>query len=531
MAALKLHRLLVTLAVLTWIVVTGTPVDADTPFLTLLPGERADYRFDYNGDGSQIRIKLDASDLASVVLSIYTPEQTQTRSRGESVNPIGRGTLGRDQSLSWAGGFRIPGVFHAIVENRALGPVLYRLNISGDAVSGAAPVALPVPLAKSALVHEGGTRLLSVPMPPGAGANPRLAMPPLPLTCTHAQSIPATITQSTRLCANEIYPPLKIVGEGIGLYSDDARSAIVTSAGRQFAITVEGNGNWVEGVIIQARTDSRDVGAWLCLYDECVFPTKPTPTTLQGGIRYGGGILLRGTGTTIHSVTVKGGTIGIAMVGGRDNYIVDNELSDLNGWGSFNVGAVNSYFVGNVLNRENRGCTTPDGRKFLHGCETSGWVCLGCQSNVVASNHCEKSANCFYMSGERGLASNDNRLIANFCAGATDNCFEITFSQRNWLQDNVATVEVRTDAPCKYPFWIGGSVVYFKGNTWQCSISADDAFDQARDSTVIATNIINVTASTPLPAIRGQEIPIHEPAFFLNGDCVSWNSDGTCGNR
>jgi hypothetical protein len=210
---------------------------------------------------------------------------------------------------------------------------------------------------------------------------------------------------------------------------------------------------------------------------------------------YGGGILLKGSSSVVHGVTVHGGTIGIATVNGRGNYIVDNQLSDLNGWGSFNVSSVNSYFVGNVLNRENHPCTTPDGFKFEHGCETAGWVCLACSSNVIARNHCESSANCFYMSGERGLASNYNKLIANYCAGATDNCFELTFSRGNLLQDNVTTADRNTGGACKYPFWIGGSTVYFKNNTWECAITAADALDHATASTKARTSAIFLGAN------------------------------------
>lgn len=480
---------------------------ADTPTSTLLPGVRADYRFDYRGDGSQIKVAIDGSDPTAVALSIYTPAQLEAVRRGEVVTPIGRGMPSRDHSLFWAGGFKVPGVYHAFVENRSAAPITYRIDISGDGVSGAAQVyAVSAPMA-SGVVVEGGQKFLTMALPPVAGDPLKLPMPNAPSACTHANQIPGVIGKSIKLCPNEIYPPLRIVGNNIGLFTDDSRTAIVTSVGRQFAVTVEGASNWVEGVTIQARADPKDLGAWLCLYDECLFPTRPLTTTLKGGIGYGGGVLLRGSNSTVHGVTVRGGTIGIATVDGKGNYILENQLSDLNGWGSFNMGSANSFFVGNILNRDNHGCTTPDGRKFLHGCETSGWVCLGCQANMIARNHCELSANCFYMSGERGLASNDNKLIANYCAGASDNCIELTFSQRNVFQENVSTVDPNTDTPCKYPFWIGGSIVYFKDNTWECSIAADDAFNQARDSTVVATNIINIDEFNPPPGA-----PVSQPA-------------------
>jgi hypothetical protein len=112
--------------------------------------------------------------------------------------------------------------------------------------------------------------------------------------------------------------------------------------------------------------------------------------------------------------------------------------------------------------------------------------------NVIANNYCELSGNCFYMSGERNLASNNNNFLSNFCAGASDNCFEITFSFGNFLRDNITTYEPKSDKACKYPFWIGGSVVYFANNTWECANSEDTSFNQSRDSTTVATNIIRM---------------------------------------
>ncbi len=348
-------------------------------------------------------------------------------------------------------------------------------------------------------------RTLNVSLPPGSITTTlRLVMPPQPATCTAAKQITGPIDHSIKLCPGQIYLPLTIAGDNIALYADDARSAVVTSTGRQFALTVQGSNNWIEGVTIQASADARDAGAWLCLYDQCDFPTRPVTTTLRGGIRYGGGILLQGSNSTIHGVTVRGGTIGIATVDGNANKIIENQLSDLNGWGSFNVNSTESYYVGNVWSRDNHGCTTPDGRKFLNGCETSGWVCLGCTANLIAYDWCELSSNCFYMSGDRGLSSNDNNFFTNYCAGATNNCFEVTFSFGNTFRDNIATVESKTDAVCNYPFWIGGSIAYFANNIWECRVTEDDAFNQSRDSTTIATNIIrldNVLGALNAPAI------------------------------
>jgi hypothetical protein len=478
---------------------------AQAPLSTLQAGKSAEYRLDYLGDGSPIQVELTETDPNSLVVYVYTSDQIAAVHRGEKVTPIGRGTPTRADTLQWAGGFNIKGVYYVVIENHAQNAITYRISITGASVSGAAR-ALPSWVGATSIVTvEYGQRVLDVSLPPAAITTTlKLVMPPEPSTCTPVKQISGTINRSIKLCPGQIYPPLNIVGDNIALYTDDAHSAVVQSEGRQFAITMQGSNNWIEGVTIQASADPKDAGAWLCLYDECQVATATVTTTLKGGIIYGGGILLKGTDSVIHGVTVHGGTIGIATVDGHANKIIENQLSDLNGWGSFNLGSQGSYFVGNTWNRDNHGCTTPDGRTFKHGCETSGWVCLGCIANLTAYNACELSSNCFYMDGSRGLASSDNNFFSNYCAGATDNCFEVTFSFGNIFRDNITTAESKTDTMCNFPFWIGGSIAYFANNIWECRVSEDDAFNQSRDSTTVATNIIrldNVLGALNAPKI------------------------------
>ncbi len=479
-------------------------VFADAPVSTIQPGARTEYRLDYLGDGSAIKVLLTETDPSSLVVSVYTSDQIDAVRRNEQPVPKGRGMPTRADTLQWSGGFNFKGVFYVVVENHSQSAITYRVSITGDGVSGAARAAPAFPAATARVTEQSGQKFLLVNLPPSAVTTTlRLAMPPEPTACTTAKQITGTISRSIKLCPGEVYPPLKITGDNIALYADDARSAVVTSSGQQFAITLEGSNNWIEGVTIQARADPKDAGAWLCLYDECQFATRPVTTTLHGSILYGGGILLKGSNSTIHGVTVRGGTIGIATIDGNANKIIENQLSDLNGWGSFNVNSTESYYVGNVWSRDNHGCTTPDGRKFLSGCETSGWVCLGCTANLIAYDWCELSSNCFYINGDQG-SSNDNNFFTNYCAGATNNCFEVTFSFGNTFRDNIATVESKTDAVCNYPFWIGGSIAYFANNIWECRVTEDDAFNQSRDSTTIATNIIrldNVLGALNAPAI------------------------------
>lgn len=463
---------------------------ADEETLTLLPHAKHEYRFDYKGDKTQIDIVVEAPD--GVELDVFVPNQP---------DPIGQGSRGKD-GLHWSGKFNVPGVYRAVVQNKTDGPILYSIAFLGESVNNVGMILQDTAPSSANVSTQGGRKTLNLKLPSG---NVRLTSPLIPVNCTPANALPPIINTSLKLCPNEIYPPLHLVGNKLGLFGDDAHSAILNAAGRQFALVMEGNGNWLDGVVIQSAPDAADNGAFLCQYDECEFPTQPDKTIIKGGLGYGGGVLLLGANNLVHDVTVRGGTIGIATVDGYNNTLVENNLSDLNGWGSFNIRSANSVYVGNQFNRDNHGCTTPDGNKFEHGCETAGWVCLQCNNNLVLRNHCEASGNCYYMSGERGLASNNNRFVENYCAASPNNCFELTFSRGNILQDNVTTAHPQTGAACKYPFWIGGSTVYFGKNTWGCTISPQDSIGDAIKSTSVPTialalgntNVPFVTSATP----------------------------------
>lgn len=454
----------------------------DEQELTLLPNSKHEYRFDYRGDRTQIDIVVEAPE--GVELYVFVPEQPE---------PIGQGSR-KGNELHWSGKFNVPGAYRATIENKSPGPIRYSVAFLGESVSGVGMI-VPDPAPASAEVTNAGGRLtLNVNLPTGVR---RLQSPVMPPNCTPAGAVPPVVNTSLKLCPNEIYPPFRMVGNGIGLF-DDSHSAVINSAGRQFALVMEGTGNWIDGIVIQSSPDAADAGAFLCQYEECVFPTQPEPTVLRGGLNYGGGVLLLGANNVVHNITVRGGTIGVATVDGYNNTLVGNNLSDLNGWGSFNIRSTNSVYTGNHFDRDNHGCTTPDGQKFEDGCETAGWVCLQCTQNLIANNHCEYSGNCYYLSGERGLASNNNRFIGNYCAASPNNCFEFTFSKGNVLQDNIATAHPQSGASCKYPFWIGGSTVYFGQNTWGCAISPQDSVNDAIRSTNIPTLPLALGSNTPL---------------------------------
>lgn len=471
---------------------------ADEETLTLLPGQQHIYRFEYKGDRTEITVVVEGPE--GVELGVYEPEATE---------PVGRGAR-HGNGLMWVGKFRAPGVYRAIVTNPTSAPILYSLAVLGESVSGVGRVIEGAPQQNANVSTQGGRITLGVDLPTGTR---RLQSPVVPAQCTPASALPQIINTSIKLCPNEIYPPMHFAGSGIGLFGDDARSAVINGGGRQFVVVMEGTGNWIDGAVIQSAPDERDAGAFLCQYDECVFPTQPEPTKIQGGLAYGGGVLLLGANNVIHDTTVRGGTIGVATVDGYNNVLVGNQLSDLNGWGNFNLRSRNSVFSGNTFNRDDHPCTTPDGRTFENGCETAGWVCLQCAQNLIADNHCEYSGNCYYLSGERGLASNNNRFVGNYCAASPNNCFEFTFSRGNVLQDNIATAHPQTGTACKYPFWIGGSTVYFGKNEWGCSIGPQIAIEQATASTDVPT-VALALGNTELPFVTAAQ-PTRAPATAI----------------
>lgn len=451
--------------------------------MTLLPGAKHEYRFDYKGDRTQIDIIVEGPE--GVDLYVYVPDQPE---------PIGQGSRTRE-GLQWSGKFNVPGAYRATVVNTTQGPIIYSMAFLGESVSGVGQIVEEKSAPLAGVSQAGGRVTLEVNLPTGAR---QFQSPVAPDICTPANAMAPVMHTSVKLCASEIYSPFRMVGNGIGLFGDDAHSAVINGAGRQFVVVMEGTGNWIDGVVIQSAPDAADDGAFLCQYDECVFPTQPNPTTLRGGLEYGGGVLLLGANHVVHNTSVRGGTIGIATVDGYNNAFIENNLSDLNGWGSFNLRSNNSVFVGNHFDRDNHGCVTPDGRIFEHGCETAGWVCLQCNQNLIANNHCEYSGNCYYLSGERGLASNNNRFVGNYCAASPNNCFEFTFSHGNTLQDNITTAHPQSGVACKYPFWIGGSTVYFGNNTWGCAIAPETSLEHA----IASTNIPTVALS-----LDGADVP------------------------
>lgn len=306
-------------------------------------------------------------------------------------------------------------------------------------------------------------------------------IPPEPVDCTPADQMPDVVAESVKLCAGQTYRPFTLRGANIGVFGD--QRALIQASGRGFGIIAEGARLFIQNVTVRATTDAADAAVLLCLYPEC----KGRP----GGITYGGGILVRAPDTTVMDSDISGGVAGIAAERVSGLKLLNNRLDNATGWGSYNFAVESSVFVGNSLSYANRSCTTPDGGYLPTGCESAGWLCIACQKNIIARNTCTASGDCFYMNGEGNLHSNNNRFHQNECRAAPHNCYEVTFATGNEFVENIARADPDTGAACKYPFWVGGSHVYFSRNNWSCSISPETSIEHATASTHVPTKVEN----------------------------------------
>jgi len=116
------------------------PGDALTPagqWTPLATGQQAWYAFRYEGDGSQILVRMSVDPASSAAFEVWTPAQVQQWAAGDKVSPVGRGSvdsaLGGD--LVWTGNFKTSGTYYVIVSQTGSTPANYSLQVSGSAVS------------------------------------------------------------------------------------------------------------------------------------------------------------------------------------------------------------------------------------------------------------------------------------------------------------------------------------------------------------------------------------------------------------
>jgi parallel beta-helix repeat protein len=480
----------------------------------LAPHSALWFQFTYGGDRTPIEIHLLDGGAPDISFALYTPEAMALRGRGEPYKPIGQMSRASGEparELVWAGKFNGGGTYYVVVRNPSSLAHTIRLIARGSAVDFPHTIIQVTPLGsddgggadapqdRAALTSAGpaaplpanltaGGAWVDIPEYVGVGSF-SIPLTARPSRCTPANAMPGNVTRSILLCPNQLYAPFRVTGSNLTVYGDP--TALVQGPPRGFGITVTGNNVSIVGVRVAATTHPADVNKWLCLFEACTYNTMYQNETVRGGIGYGGGILLKDNANSavIHSI-VWGGTIGVASVRGHNNRIIGNTLSNLNGWGAYLMFTRRNFVVGNTFDDVNRGCVGPDGFYYGSGCESAGFACVGCQDSVVVSNTCARAGNCYYATGDGGLPSNANKFYNNHCAAASNNCFEITFSQANKFDYNVATSDPNTGQQCAYPFWIAGSIVEFgKHNDWACTRGQKRAEEESKSATPLPTEI------------------------------------------
>jgi hypothetical protein len=479
------------------------------------------YRFEYRGDRSPINVALDGFGAQDLELQVFTPEQVDPKTNEVRGTPVGRGGGNKSQTghdVFWSGGFAQGGTFYVAIVNKTDRTIIYRLNATGAAVTASAisaptnpdpgddtsnaprvriEMSTPTPQPQAAAMDyksawdslglllpkpdEAAVTSYAISYPPEMGLGPMVfSIPKAPDKCTPPDGVGEIITQSLKLCPNSVYRNLNLAGSGIGIFGDDAGTAVVRGEGRSFAVTAVGERLALQGLKIQASTDPLDANIWLCQYEKC----GDGPNAFPGSTVYGGGILLKASGTLVSDVTVNGGTTGIAIISGTDNYVVNNRFLYQTGWSSYNRYLVRTYFAGNAFNYANRSCKNPTGKGFYqNGCETAGWLCISCMDVNLVDNECRRGGNCYYVNGDGGVPSNNVKFFRNTCYGSPNNCFEATYSKKILFEKNAALRDPQTGLECNYPFWVGGSeIIWGRDNNWACTVSSDKAKSRSESS-------------------------------------------------
>ncbi|HSJ57873.1 MAG TPA: hypothetical protein VLC95_11870 [Anaerolineae bacterium] len=113
----------------------------------LQAGKSLWHGFYYDGDGSEIRIRLDVEPPGGAGMAVWTPEGIERRALGLAAEPVGRGSPDPSVggSLLWVGGSNRAGTYYAVVESGSPSTVYYLLGVEGIGVSRAPTTPAPSP--------------------------------------------------------------------------------------------------------------------------------------------------------------------------------------------------------------------------------------------------------------------------------------------------------------------------------------------------------------------------------------------------
>jgi hypothetical protein len=117
----------------------ATPEDAFTiPAydVAIAPAGSIWHSFQYAGDESQILAWLDAQGQSGLSFSVWTPDQVKQIENGQSVEPVGRGSVNEygPGDLSWLGAFPQAGTYFLKVDNSGSAVINYTVQINGSGV-------------------------------------------------------------------------------------------------------------------------------------------------------------------------------------------------------------------------------------------------------------------------------------------------------------------------------------------------------------------------------------------------------------
>jgi parallel beta-helix repeat protein len=201
-------------------------------------------------------------------------------------------------------------------------------------------------------------------------------------------------------------------------------------------------------------------------------------------IRYGGGLLLRGTtGASVTGISSRGAQNGIALLAARESFIADNDLTSNNGWGIHLWRSSRNVITRNQVNHTRR-CDTqvPPG-----DCGAAAVLLRDASdSNTIVDNDFTSSSVGFLLTGDRRLSrpSRGNLIYRNDASFALRSGFAAAYGWNTIFMDNrvdSAAVGFRLEHT-------GGTTV--RGNTVIGSRTAGIVSNHGSDNAIVANVLI-----------------------------------------
>ena len=310
--------------------------------------------------------------------------------------------------------------------------------------------------------------------------------------------------------------PSRYSGYGLTLRNVDSVSITGgTIRGYRIGVLLEGgSGHTVTGMTLSgSRTQSLrstperySEADWLDIFHPDTFET------------YGAGLYLKNAeGITVQGVTAKDAQNGIMLSSVRRSQLLDNDVSDNNGWG---ISLWRSSRNALLRNRATHNVRC-ESESYSKGCDSAALLIRQrSDSNVIADNDLRWSGDGFFLSGHQpGLEpSVGNLVIRNDASHAYHNAFEATWSWGTTFLEN------RADSSA-YAFWLGYSTgLTVRGNTAVGSREVAIAIEHGSDNEIEGNVLIGgkdgiklFTSAQSGPASRGYRVNDNTISRFGRG--------------